>query len=66
VRGVLRDNLPWVYHTFKKMAGELQLNPLANATYSGNTFEVELKNIGLQDWEEGQLLLVYDGLNDVD
>ena len=47
VRGVLRDNYPWIYHTFKKMAGELQIDPLANATFSGDTYRVDLKNIGL-------------------
>jgi hypothetical protein len=23
VRGVLRDNHPWIYHTFKKLGGEI-------------------------------------------
>ena len=23
VRGVLRDNYPWIYHTFKKLGGEI-------------------------------------------
>lgn len=47
VRGVLRDNHPWVYHTFKKLGGEMQINPLGNATVFNNFFQVDLKNIGL-------------------
>jgi len=59
VRGVLRDNHPWIYHTFKKMAGELQVDPTVNATRSGSTYSFHLKNIGLQDWEEGHSLYYF-------
>ena len=34
VRNILKDNYPWIYHTFKKMAGEAQFDPLNKATYS--------------------------------
>lgn len=54
VKGVLKDNKSWIYHTFKKLAGEVQIDPLNNATYSVDEsvvkFQVDLKNIGLQDW----------------
>jgi len=32
-RGVLRDNYPWILHTFKKLAGEMQVNKDKNAFY---------------------------------
>jgi hypothetical protein len=49
---VLSDNLSWVYHTFRKLSGELALDPLTNATYSiisrGNVaLHFDIKNIGL-------------------
>lgn len=57
VKGVLKDNYNWVYHTFKKLGGELQVDPLNDASYVGHedgsyTFTLDVKNIGLQDWEE--------------
>ena len=30
-RSVVRDNYPWVFHTFKKLAGQMSILP--NATY---------------------------------
>mmetsp|Transcript_16396 Transcript_16396/g.27778 ORF Transcript_16396/g.27778 Transcript_16396/m.27778 type:complete len:371 (+) Transcript_16396:236-1348(+) len=68
-RSVLRDNLPWVLHTFKKLAGEIDIDPLDDATYSvkdNSTISVSLnvKNIGLQDWNLGDeqfKLAVLDG-----
>jgi hypothetical protein len=53
-RGVLRDNLPWIYHTFKKMGGEIMLDPIYNASYSQDlsiNFIIDVKNIGLQNWK---------------
>jgi len=54
VRGILKDNYPWIFHTFKKMAGELEFDPLRNATFTTNgstlRLSIDVKNIGLQDW----------------
>jgi len=52
VKGVLKDNYNWVYHTFKKLGGELQVDPLNDASYVGYddgsyTFTLDVKNIGL-------------------
>ena len=55
VRNILKDNYPWIYHTFKKMAGEVQFDPLKSATFSLNGdslyLSLDIKNIGLQDWK---------------
>lgn len=52
VKGVLKDNYSWVFHTFKKLAGEIQVDPLRNANFvkfaNGTvTFNLDFKNIGL-------------------
>lgn len=52
VKSVLKDNYPWIYHTFKKIAGEIKVNPFKNATFSFNnqneiTFRFDIQNIGL-------------------
>lgn len=57
VRSVLKDNYPWVYHTFKKMAGEIKIDPFKNATYTLNKqneiiLRFNIQNIGLQKWEK--------------
>ena len=36
VKGVLKDNYPWILHTFKKMAGEIKINPYKNASFGIN------------------------------
>jgi len=67
-RGVLRQNYPWIKHTFKKLAGEIEIDPMNNATFqvSGGrnvTLKFDVKNIGLQDWnmtDEGQNLVILD------
>lgn len=51
-KSVLRDNHKWILHTFKKMTGELSVDPLGNATYfyDGSNkigFKVDIKNTGL-------------------
>lgn len=55
VRGVLKDNMPWVHHTMKKLAGEVALDPLHQASYRhipGSDkkkvqFTFDIKNTGL-------------------
>jgi hypothetical protein len=56
VKGVLQDNYKWIYHTFKKLGGEIQVNTMNDASYvknedGGYTFTLDVKNIGLQDWD---------------
>lgn len=67
-KSVLRDNLPWLYHTFQKLSGEITLNPVNNATFTildqGNvTLILDIKNTGLQQWnleDENITFGVYD------
>lgn len=58
VRGVLKDNYPWIKHTFKKHAGEVDINYGDKAQYTRNgsilTIELDIKNIGLQNWNLNQ------------
>ena len=55
VRGVLKDNQPWIYHTFKKLAGEVAIDPFSTASYVNNVGKYDLnfniKNTGLQAWD---------------
>jgi hypothetical protein len=46
-REVLRDNEPWILHTFKKLAGETKIQ---NINIANNVFSFDMVNIGLQDW----------------
>lgn len=54
VRNVLKDNYPWIKHTFKKHAGEIDINYGGKAQYTRKdgilTIELDVKNIGLQGW----------------
>lgn len=54
VRNVLKDNYPWIKHTFKKHAGEVDINYGGKAQYTRKdgilTIELDVKNIGLQGW----------------
>jgi len=49
---VLEDNYPWIHHTFKKLAGELVINP-STASFEmspeGNDLKVDItiQNTGL-------------------
>lgn len=47
VREVLRDNMPWINTTFKKLGGETKIDQLA---VDGDKFFFDMTNIGLQDW----------------
>ena len=52
VKGVLKDNFKWIFHTFKKLAGEIQVDPVQNANFVENqdgslTCNLDIKNIGL-------------------
>ena len=44
VREVLRDNMPWINTTFKKLGGEVKIDKLA---VSENKFYWDMTNIGL-------------------
>mmetsp|Transcript_9679 Transcript_9679/g.14728 ORF Transcript_9679/g.14728 Transcript_9679/m.14728 type:complete len:288 (-) Transcript_9679:301-1164(-) len=67
-RGVLKVNYPWVKHTFKKLAGEIEVDPLKNSTFSISggrniTLSLNIKNTGLQDWnmdDENRTVIVLD------
>lgn len=69
VREVLRDNHPWVVHTFKKLSGELSIEKGAHVqdvspTQKKYTFKV--RNSGLQDWnlgKEGYQMEIYNTKN---
>ena len=56
-RGVLRDNQPWIWHTFKKLAGEMQINGDGRASYTfiprqnKINLSMTIQNIGLARWE---------------
>jgi len=47
VREVLRDNMPWINTTFKKLGGEVKIE---NPTVDGSVLSWDMTNIGLQDW----------------
>ena len=47
VREVLRDNEPWIMHTFKKLGGEVDIS---NVNLNGNKLSFDMVNTGLQDW----------------
>jgi len=47
VREVLRDNNPWIIHTFKKLGGEVAIS---NVNLAGNVLAFDMVNTGLQDW----------------
>lgn len=44
VREVLRDNEPWVTHTFKKLSGEVDIS---NLNINGIIFTFDMVNTGL-------------------
>jgi hypothetical protein len=52
-RSIMRDNHPWIYHTFKKLAGEITVNKDKNATYEIDpvhnylSLNFTVQNIGL-------------------
>ena len=55
-RGVLKDNFPWIKLTFKKLGGELKLNPSNKAFYIVDkigkvNLNLNIQNIGLSKWE---------------
>ena len=43
VREVLRDNMPWISHTFKKLGGEVKVE---NAAVNGDVVSWDMTNIG--------------------
>lgn len=55
-RGVLKDNYPWIKHTFKKLAGEIKLGAEKGAYYNLDkngkvNLNLNIQNIGMSKWE---------------
>lgn len=52
----MKDNYPWIFHTFKKLAGQVSVNQGNNATYEIDpihgylSLNFTVQNIGLQKW----------------
>ena len=52
-RSIMRDNYPWIFHTFKKLGGEIEVNKGDNATFEIDpvhqylSLNFTVQNIGL-------------------
>lgn len=54
-REVLRDNHPYIYHTIKKIGGELSILPQTHSTLLAKNdhvqFSFKVRNTGMSEWK---------------